>query len=58
MTIADCEELIQTEAEQLSEALFDVGYAELPPQLKMCVRTRVISALWPELFDPTFVAAA
>ena len=58
MSIAECEELIQIEAEQMSEALFEVSYCELPPDLKVSVRARTIAVLWPDQIEPQLVAAA
>lgn len=58
MFYEECEELIQMEAEHLSEVLYNISYFELTPQLKSCVRARAIAALWPELVNPRVIAAA
>jgi hypothetical protein len=55
---AQCEELIQIEAEELAEALFSLTYYELPMQLRLSVRARAVALLWPEQFGSKPVAAA
>jgi hypothetical protein len=48
MYCEEWEELIQIEAEELSEALFGATYFDLSLELQECIRRRVIQSFWPE----------
>ena len=48
MHIEDCEELIQTEAEQAADDLFGAHYYDLSPDMRLWLRERVIESLWAE----------
>jgi hypothetical protein len=58
MTRAQCEELIQIEAEEIAEALFEVSYYELPMQVRSCIRARAVAVLWPDQFESRSLPAA
>jgi hypothetical protein len=58
MDVERYEWLIQIEAEQLAETLFDTAYFDLPPDLRLWVRVRAIESLSTELTPGDFRAAA
>jgi hypothetical protein len=58
MNMEDYADLIQIEAEELSEALLGVPYFDLPPELQIWIRTRAAESVWPESMQEAFVPAA
>ena len=58
MRVEECEDLIQSEAEELSEAMFSMAYFDLPPELRIRIRVLVVESLWPEYQSGESIAAA
>ena len=58
MNIEECEDLIQTEAEELAQALFGAAYFDLAPEFQVWIRARVIEFFWPECTQKETMAAA
>ena len=58
MHIEECDDLIQLEAEELSEVLLGTAYFDLAPELRAWIRARTIESLWPEYTQQDSVTAA
>lgn len=58
MYVADFEELVNIEAEQLAETLCGASYFDLSPESKLDIRARAIDLLCPADVRDGFVAAA
>jgi hypothetical protein len=58
MNIEEYAELIQTESEELAEALLGVSYFDLSPELQIWIRTQGVESLWPEYMQQESIQAA